>query len=155
MSADTMMRGAPRSALPREIVPTCQTPSVEMRETFTEFTFEAAHQTPPHSMLHGHSFRVTVYLRGEADPVFGWSHNLDEVEGELRALKQRIDHKYLNDIPGLEVPSLENLTRRIWHALDARMPGIDRVMVRRGLDGQTEGCVFGHRQVSTQEKARS
>ncbi len=41
-----------------------------MQETFREFSFEAAHQTPPFSTLHGHSFRVLVTLHGEFDPVF-------------------------------------------------------------------------------------
>jgi 6-pyruvoyltetrahydropterin/6-carboxytetrahydropterin synthase len=43
-----------------------------MYEIFKEFTFEAAHHLalnvaagPPYAQLHGRSFRVEVYLRGE------------------------------------------------------------------------------------------
>lgn len=113
-----------------------------LEETFLEFTFEAAHQTPPYSSLHGHSFHVTVFLRGPAHPVFGWSHDLTQVEAEIREVKHRIDHRYLNDIEGLETPTLENLAKWLWHELDARIPGFDRVLVRRGCAGQAEGCVY-------------
>lgn len=111
-----------------------------MQETFREFSFEAAHQTPPFSTLHGHSFRVLVTLHGEPDPVFGWSHNLYEVEPLIEQVKGLVDHKYLNDVPGLEMPTLENLTRWLWTELDQRLAGVGRVTVRRGNDGQTEGC---------------
>ncbi len=113
-----------------------------MQETFLEFTFEAAHQTQPFSGLHGHSFRARVYLRGSPDPVFGWSHNLYEVEPVVASLRQELDHKYLNDIEGLAVPTLENLTRWIWRRLDQLIAGVDRVVVRRGADGSAEGCVY-------------
>ena len=113
-----------------------------MQETFIQFTFEAAHQTPPFSGLHGHSFRAQVYLRGTPDPVFGWSHNLYEVEPVIARLRQQLDHKYLNDIDGLSVPTLENLTRWIWWRLDGSIAGVDRVEVCRGATGSVEGCVY-------------
>jgi 6-pyruvoyltetrahydropterin/6-carboxytetrahydropterin synthase len=111
-------------------------------ETFTEFTFEAAHTTPPFSGLHGHSFRVEVFLKGTPDPTYGWSHNLYEVSEKIDALKRVVDHKYLNDIDGLEVPSLENVARWVWRKLASEIPGVDRVIVRRGHTGQTEGCCY-------------
>ncbi|MFN6103662.1 MAG: 6-pyruvoyl trahydropterin synthase family protein, partial [Planctomycetaceae bacterium] len=47
-------------------------------EIFKEFTFEAAHRLPhvpdghKCSRLHGHSFRVIVYVDGPVDPQLGW-----------------------------------------------------------------------------------
>lgn len=112
-------------------------------ETFKQFTFEAAHQTPPFSGLHGHTFVVCLYLRGEPDPVYGWSHNLDEVESVIKTIKRKVDHKYLNDVEGLEVPTLENLTRWLFNEFSSVLPGVDRIAVQRGTPGQTEGCTFG------------
>jgi 6-pyruvoyltetrahydropterin/6-carboxytetrahydropterin synthase len=112
-------------------------------ETYKQFTFEAAHQTPPFSGLHGHSFVVCVYLQGEPDPVYGWSHNLDEVEGVITNVKRKIDHKYLNDVAGLEVPTLENLTRWLFNEFSSALQGVDRIAVQRGTPGQSEGCTFG------------
>jgi 6-pyruvoyltetrahydropterin/6-carboxytetrahydropterin synthase len=113
----------------------------KMLETFLEFTFDAAHQTPPFSGMHGHTFRSRVYLRGKPDPVFGWSHNLYEVEPTIAGLRQELDHKYLNDIEGLAVPTLENLTRWIWERLTQSINGVDRVEVSRGFGGHEEGCI--------------
>jgi 6-pyruvoyltetrahydropterin/6-carboxytetrahydropterin synthase len=118
-----------------------------MLETFTEFTFEAAHQIPPYSGIHGHTFKVVVYLNGKPDPVFGWTHNLYDVEAAMAATKERLDHSYLNEIEGLEVPSLENIAYWIWHKLEKSLPGLDRVIVRRGLDGAGEGCCYWDRQL--------
>jgi 6-pyruvoyltetrahydropterin/6-carboxytetrahydropterin synthase len=110
--------------------------------TFMEFTFEAAHQIPPFSGLHGHSFNVEVALRGDPDPVYGWSVNLNEVEKVIDGLRRKLDHGYLNAIDGLDVPSLENVARWIWEALDRELACIDRVTVRRGTAGHAEGCIF-------------
>lgn len=111
-------------------------------ETYKQFNFEAAHQTPPYSTLHGHSFVVTVHLVGEPDPHFGWSHNMYELEEAIAKIRAEVDHKYLNDVEGLEVPTLENLTKWMVEKLDAVLEGVDRVQVRRGLEGSQEGCTM-------------
>ena len=113
-----------------------------MIETFKEFTFEAAHQLPPFSGLHGHSFRVGVHLSGAPDPVFGWPANLYEVEQRIEMVRKILDHKYLNDIDGLAIPSLENIARWIWEQMENEIPQLDRVTVARGPDGQVEGTVY-------------
>jgi 6-pyruvoyltetrahydropterin/6-carboxytetrahydropterin synthase len=115
-------------------------PRKTMLETFKQFTFEAAHQTPPFSSLHGHSFTVCVYMRGRPDPSYGWSHNLDDVELAIDLVKKKVDHKYLNDVRGLEIPTLENVSFWLFNELSAVVPGVDRIMVRRGLEGTAEGC---------------
>lgn len=116
-----------------------------MLETFIEFTFEAAHQIPPFSRLHGHSFRATVYMTGERDPQYGWTHNLFDVAKALETTKRRLDESYLNEIEGLEVPSIEHVAVWIWHELDKSIPGLDRIVLRRGADGAGEGCSYSGR----------
>ncbi|AWC24408.1 6-carboxytetrahydropterin synthase [Aminobacter sp. P9b] len=119
-----------------------------MVETFKEFTFEAAHQLPPFSGLHGHSFRVSVHLVGAPDPVFGWPANLYEVEKRIEIVRKTLDHTYLNDIEGLSVPSIENIARWIWEQMEDHFPQLDRVAVARGADGQAEGTVYRGRLVN-------
>jgi 6-pyruvoyltetrahydropterin/6-carboxytetrahydropterin synthase len=114
-------------------------------ETFKEFTFDAAHSSPPFEGLHGHSFTVRVTLVGQPDPVYGWSHNLYDVNAAFDDVRRQVDHKYLNDIDGLAVPTLENVARWLWQQLDSRLSGVDRVAVTRGSPGQMEGCVFAGR----------
>ena len=113
-----------------------------MIETFQEFAFDAAHKTTPDTPLHGHTFKVKLVLTGEAVPVFGWSHDLLQVEPVVTALRKQLDHRYLNDIEGLEIPTLENVAQWIFRRLDKALPGVDRVEVRRGLEGACDGVVY-------------
>jgi 6-pyruvoyltetrahydropterin/6-carboxytetrahydropterin synthase len=111
-------------------------------ETFKQFTFEAAHSIPPYSDLHGHSFTAEIYITGDPDPEFGWPGNLYELEVHIEAVRQELDHKYLNDVEGLPIPSLENVARWIWERLDTHYHSLDRVVVKRGSPGQVEGCTY-------------
>src|SRR5579884_1266327 len=113
-----------------------------MIEVFKEFTFEAAHSIPPYSNVHGHSFLVEVVVRGDPDERFGWPISLNDIEPHIHEVQKALDHKYLNEIEGLDVPSLENLAIWIWTRLDADVAGIHRIMVRRGHSGQSEGCTL-------------
>ena len=85
-------------------------------ELFKEFTFEAAHLLPhvPEGhkcgRLHGHSFRVAIYIEGEVDPYTGWIRDFSEIKAIFKPIYERLDHYYLNDIPGLE--NLEPLLQR-------------------------------------------
>ena len=57
-------------------------------------------------------------------------------------MRRELDHRYLNDIEGLSVPTLENVARWIWHRLNARLDGLERVVVRRGQPGTSEACAY-------------
>jgi len=61
----------------------------------------------------------------------------------LNGLREQLDHHYLNEIEGLEVPTLENISRWIWQRVQDSLPGLDRVLVRRGSCG--EGCMYSKR----------
>jgi 6-pyruvoyltetrahydropterin/6-carboxytetrahydropterin synthase len=111
-------------------------------EMFQEFTFDAAHKTTPDTPLHGHTFKVRVVLTGEPVPVYGWSHDLRQVTPVVSDLRRQLDHTLLNDIEGLETPTLENVAKWIWTRLNRQISGVDRVEVRRGLEGAGEGVVF-------------
>ena len=82
---------------------------------FQEFTFEAAHKLPmvpdTHKChrLHGHNYRVRVECEGPLHPDFGWVADFGVVEDVCNGLKQILDHRYLNDINGLENPTAENI----------------------------------------------
>lgn len=111
-------------------------------ELFKEFSFEAAHKVPSYSGVHGHSFIVEVVMAGQPDPAFGWPVSLTDIGPQIEALRRELDEKYLNDIEGLEIPSLENIARWIWKRLDPAVPGLERVTVRRGAAGHGEGCTY-------------
>ena len=80
-------------------------------ELFKEFIFEAAHRLPhvPEGhkcgRLHGHSFRVAIYIEGEVDPYTGWIRDFSEIKAIFKPIYEQLDHNYLNEIPGLEPPA--------------------------------------------------
>ena len=88
-------------------------------ELFKEFMFEAAHLLPhvPQGhkcgRLHGHSFKVAVYIEGEVDPHTGWIRDFSEIKAIFKPLYEQLDHNYLNDIHGLENPTSEVLAKWI------------------------------------------
>lgn len=112
---------------------------------FKEFTFEAAHRLPyvpaNHKChrLHGHSFRVEIHVSGEVDPGTGWILDFAEIKAAFKPLHNQLDHNYLNEIPGLDNPTSENVAAWIWERLDPTLPGLSQVVVRETC---TSGCIY-------------
>ena len=87
-----------------------------MRARLTkDFTFEAA-QTLPKApeghkcrRMHGHSFKVEVSIEGEVDPTVGWIYDHANISDAMKPLLKTLDHTYVNDIEGLENPTIENM----------------------------------------------
>ncbi|MFQ5765752.1 MAG: 6-carboxytetrahydropterin synthase QueD, partial [Rhodospirillales bacterium] len=82
-------------------------------DIFSEFTFEAAHLLPNlpdgHKCrrLHGHSFRVTVTVTGGLDDEAGWVMDFADVDAACQPIRDALDHRYLNEIEGLDNPTSE------------------------------------------------
>ncbi len=111
-----------------------------------EFGFEAAHQFTGmprrhrYGSMHGHSFRAEIVLRGKPHPPHGFVADFARIEKTCLALRRRLDHALLNEVEGLETPSLENLCVWIWDRLTAKFPDLARVTVRRDSLGQS--CTY-------------
>ncbi|HEX6535261.1 MAG TPA: 6-carboxytetrahydropterin synthase QueD [Gemmatimonadaceae bacterium] len=114
-------------------------------EIFKEFTFEAAHRLPnvppDHkcARLHGHSFRVAVHVRGAMESRAGWVMDFADIGRAIRPVHDALDHRYLNEIEGLENPTSEHLARWIWRRLASTLPGVCQVTVRETC---STGCVY-------------
>ncbi len=76
------------------------------------YRFESAHRLPllpaTHKChhLHGHNYRVEVRVAGELDER-GFVLDFAELDAALLPLIKQVDHKLLNDVPGLENPTAE------------------------------------------------
>ena len=109
-----------------------------------DFTFEAAHLLPKapegHKCrrLHGHSFRVEVVVQGEVDPATGWLLDYGDIKDVVEPVRQELDHYYLNEIPGLENPTSENLSAWIWKRLKPRLPTLARLVVHETCEARCE-----------------
>ncbi len=93
-----------------------------------DFDFEAAQSlsTFPQGHkcrnIHGHSFKVTISIRGNVDPEKGILRDHAEISKAMRPLIEKLDHAYLNDIPGLENPTIENMAYWFWKQLAPTLP---------------------------------
>lgn len=107
------------------------------------FGFDAAHQFThfppghPNRGVHGHSFQVEVTVRGEPDARTGFVVDFAELERACAELRAALDHRMLNDIQGLEQPSLEQLCLWLWRRLAPLFPLLARVTVRRDSAGHS------------------
>ena len=115
-----------------------------MIEISQEFGFDAAHYlgngAAENRRLHGHSFYAEVTLRGEPDPATGFLRDFGEVNAALQAIREKLDHRLLNEIAELGTPTLENLARYIYAHAKAALPEVARVKLRRPSYGQT--CIY-------------
>lgn len=111
-------------------------------EISKDFTFEAAHyfehkpDAHPFKRMHGHSFAGTVTLAGHPNDEAGWIKDFWEIEDALKAVIDTIDHRLLNEIDGLEKPSLEALARYVFDRLEPALPGLVAVEIRRPSCGE-------------------
>ena len=116
--------------------------NLELRKTYQ---FEAAHLLPRlpeyHKCrrLHGHSFQVEVVVVGPCDPTLGWVMDYAEISAAFKPLWETLDHNYLNEIPGLENPTSENVAVWIWERLKPELPALSEVVVAETC---TARCVY-------------
>ena len=57
--------------------------------------------------LHGHSFKVEIVVAGECDAKLGWLMDYADITAAFKPIWEKLDHHYLNEIPGLENPTSE------------------------------------------------
>jgi 6-pyruvoyltetrahydropterin/6-carboxytetrahydropterin synthase len=106
-------------------------------------TFDAAHSLadgPPDSRyrrMHGHSFRVEASVRGVQQGPVGWVADLGSLDQALKVLAAELDHGLLNEKPGLDSPTLENLCLYFAGRLRTDFPGLSRVVVSRPSVGES------------------
>ena len=106
--------------------------SVEIVQTFR---FESAHSLPrvpdTHKCkrLHGHSYQVDVHVLGPVDPDTGWVIDFFDIEAFFSPISKALDHRVLNDVPGLDNPTAENMAVWIWRKLKPVLPALSQVVV--------------------------
>jgi 6-pyruvoyltetrahydropterin/6-carboxytetrahydropterin synthase len=53
-------------------------------------------------------------------------------------IHERLDHRYLNDVPGLENPTSEILARWIWNELKPKLPELVQVTLFETCEARCE-----------------
>jgi len=117
-----------------------------MTYTLTQrFWFDAAHtldrqiEREGSLRIHGHTYHAEVSVQGTPDPATGMVLDLGLLRREVEAVRERLDHRLLDEIPELGKPTLENLCAYIARHLAGRVP-VTSVRVWRESIG--DGCTL-------------
>ena len=114
-------------------------------DIFKVFQIEAAHRLPnvpaghKCARLHGHSFRVEIHVSGEPQPHTGWVMDFADIKSAFAPVFDEIDHRCLNDVPGLENPTSEQLAIWIWRRLKPSLGLLSKVVIHETC---TSGCAY-------------
>ena len=107
------------------------------------FTFEAAHSLnlidgtdPGYKRLHGHSFTATLSIKGPKADIEDWLMDFGSFDPVIEALKEKLDHAYLNELEGLKSATLENMCAYIFDLATKQIPNLFAVDIARKTCGQ-------------------
>ena len=110
------------------------------------FFFDASHtlkreiEADSSRRIHGHTYNAEITLSGQPDPTTGMVLDLGRVRAAIDVLRPQLDHRMLDDVPGLGTATLENLCAYIWQALAPSLPGLAEVRVWRV--GMGDSCTL-------------
>ncbi len=87
------------------------------------FKLEIAHSIPSLPVhahcarLHGHSLTVTVVCGGVVDETLGVVLDFQTIADAWAPVHEALDHRYLNEVEGLELPTMERIAAWIWRKI--------------------------------------
>ena len=116
-----------------------------MFELMVEESFDAAHALRgyegPCENLHGHTWKVQVFLQGETLNKIGLLQDFKEIKSDLKEVLADFDHKLLNDAKPFDVenPSSENLARTVYRRMKKKVKLLSKVMV---WESQTASAAY-------------
>jgi 6-pyruvoyltetrahydropterin/6-carboxytetrahydropterin synthase len=115
---------------------------MELRKTFQ---IEAAHRLPnvptghKCARLHGHSFRCQLRVAGTLEPTLGWVVDFADMEKAVEHLRDQLEHRYLNDVAGLDNPTSELLAAWMWREVAPLLPGLAGIVV---AESSRTRCIY-------------
>jgi 6-pyruvoyltetrahydropterin/6-carboxytetrahydropterin synthase len=108
--------------------------------------FDAAHtlrreiETESSKRIHGHTYRCEVSVSGEPNAHTGMVIDLGILRQRLAVVREALDHHLLDEVPGLGIPTLENIAAFIAKSLVDLTPSVSAVRVWR--DGIGDACIL-------------
>lgn len=100
---------------------------------YKRFTFDAAHcltvlgEGHKCSRIHGHTFHLEVRCEGPVAEASGMVIAYEHIKAAVTPVLETLDHHYLNDLPGLEIPTTENLAIYLWNLLKPALPLLSEI----------------------------
>lgn len=115
-------------------------------ELSQHFYFDAAHtlqrdvEREGSLRIHGHTYDARATVAGTPDPRTGMLMDLAVLKGEIARVRAMLDHRFLDEVPGLGPATLENLCSFIARELAPAVPALASVTVERRSSG--DRCVM-------------
>ena len=72
-------------------------------------------------------------------PATGWLMDFAELKQKFAPLEDQLDHRFLNEIPGLENSTSENIARWIWTRLKPTVPHLHAITIHETC---TSKCIY-------------
>ncbi len=104
-------------------------------DAYCEFSIAAGRQLTgvpaehPCARVHGHTFRVRLTVSGPVHPVTGFVIDFADVQRAFAPVHDALDHRFLNEVPGLGNPTSEHLAVWIWRQLSPSLAGLSAVEI--------------------------
>ena len=114
-------------------------------DIYKKFSFDSAHYLPnlpeDHKCkrMHGHTFNVEIHISGPIDEKIGWIMDFGDVKEVCDPVINQLDHIVLNEVPGLENPTSENLAAWIWKKVHSKLPQLKKIIVSETC---STGCIY-------------
>ena len=121
-------------------------------ELSQKFYFEAAHSlereidAAPSRRIHGHTYHAEVALAGPASDS-GMVIDLGFFRQEIERVRAMLDHRFLDEVPGIGPATLENLCAYIVDQLKDALPQLSHVAIERPASG--DKCLLRRARLST------
>jgi 6-pyruvoyltetrahydropterin/6-carboxytetrahydropterin synthase len=81
---------------------------------------------------------VEVAVEGPLDPARGYLMDYGDIKRLLAPLEAELDHRVLNEVPGLENPTSEMIAKWVWDRLSPALPGLALVTVHETCTSRCE-----------------
>jgi 6-pyruvoyltetrahydropterin/6-carboxytetrahydropterin synthase len=110
-------------------------------ELTQRFYFESAHtltrqvDTESSQRIHGHTYIAEVTVAGLPEPTTGMVVDLADLRAAIQVVRDQLDHRLLDEVPGVGAPTLENLCAYLWHGLNKPQWQLAQVVVKREASG--------------------
>jgi 6-pyruvoyltetrahydropterin/6-carboxytetrahydropterin synthase len=118
-----------------------------------QFYFDAAHSletvcdSEATKRIHGHSYRAEVFVSGPVSQATGMVFDLRQLRKQVEDVQSSLDHRNLDEIAELGLPTLENITVFIWRQMHIDLPArLTSVRVWRNSVG--DSCTLSLKEVS-------
>jgi 6-pyruvoyltetrahydropterin/6-carboxytetrahydropterin synthase len=100
-----------------------------------ELHFSSAHNLRGYKgkceSLHGHNWKIVAVAENQKLNKLGMVMDFHDLKAHLRAILDKLDHKYLNSVPYFKKfnPTSENIAKYIYDLLKRKVPGLKSITV--------------------------